>query len=177
MTDPETKSRRGVGVALAVLGAIIIALGIVFFYYVLPVQSVGPAQPIPFSHRLHVTVKEIDCRFCHNTVGYTRFAGMPAPEKCLFCHQYIITAHPRIKDLHRYVDSGQPIAWEKVTWLPDHVYFSHQRHVRFGLDCRECHGPVETMDRVYRAHEFFMGFCLECHQKNSAPVGCTVCHQ
>jgi hypothetical protein len=177
MADSERRSRRGVGVTLAVLGAVFVALGFVFFYYVYPIQSVGPAQPIPFSHRLHVTVKEIDCRFCHNTAGYTRFAGMPPPQKCLFCHQFIIPAHPRIVELRRRVESGESVAWEKVTWLPDHVYFSHQRHVRFVLDCSRCHGPVETMDRVSRTQEFNMGFCLECHQRNNVPVGCTVCHQ
>jgi len=177
MTEEIRKPRRGLGIALAIFSAIIVAFGFVFFYYVYPVQSVGPAQPIPFSHRIHVTVKEIDCRFCHNTVDYTRFAGMPPPEKCLFCHQYIIPAHPRIADLRRYAERGEPIAWEKVTWLPDHVYFTHQRHVRFGLDCRECHGRVESMDRVNRAQEFYMGFCLECHQKHGVSVGCTICHQ
>lgn len=177
MTDEKVESGRGTGVAIAIICAIAVALGIVFFYYVYPVGSVGPAQPISFSHRLHVGVKEIDCRFCHNTAEYTRFAGMPSPEKCLFCHEHVIPAHPQIVRLRGYFDSGHPVDWVKVTWLPDHVYFSHQPHVRFGFECRECHGAVETMDRVRRSKEFIMGFCLECHQHNDVSVGCTVCHQ
>jgi len=102
---------------------------------------------------------------------------MPTQEKCLFCHNYIIPTHPQILKLRGYAERGEPISWEKVTWLPDHVYFSHQRHVRFGFACGRCHGPIEKMDRIYRAREFNMGFCLECHQQNKASVDCTVCHQ
>jgi hypothetical protein len=37
-------------------------------------------QPVPFSHKHHVGDDGIDCRYCHNSVEKSRFAGMPSSE-------------------------------------------------------------------------------------------------
>ena len=76
---------------------------------------------------------------------------------------------------------GEPIPWIKVTYLPDHVYFSHQQHIRSGIDCARCHGDVEQMDRVYEENRLLMGFCVECHRgqtESELPLlDCVTCHQ
>jgi len=56
---------RGFAVALAVTCTSLFSVGPIYFY---PHLRIGPPQPIPFSHRLHVGVKEIDCHFCHYSV-------------------------------------------------------------------------------------------------------------
>ena len=33
----------------------------------------------------------------------------------------------------------------RVNKLPEFTYFPHKAHVRAGLKCQTCHGPVETM--------------------------------
>ena len=48
--------------------------------------------------------------------------------------------------------------------LPEFVQFSHKAHVR-NLECQDCHGPVEEMDRVYQWAPLTMGWCLECHRQ------------
>ncbi|MBN1475225.1 cytochrome c3 family protein [Candidatus Sumerlaeota bacterium] len=172
---------QGIAALSALLSSLIVGFGLVYFYFIYPVARAGPAQPVPFSHRLHVDVKEIDCRFCHSTVERAPNAGLPAAEKCLFCHNHIITEHEVIQNLRGYVERGEPIPWVKVTYLPDHVYFSHQQHVRSGIDCARCHGDVEQMDRVYEENRLLMGFCVECHRgqtESELPLlDCVTCHQ
>ena len=43
------------------------------------VNQVGVAkeQPVPFSHKHHVTDVGIDCRYCHTAVEKGPFAGIP----------------------------------------------------------------------------------------------------
>ena len=82
--------------------------------------------------------------------------------------------------------NGEPIKWNKVHNLPDHVFFSHQQHVNVGgLQCQNCHGdvstysvgriaPVEEINTLIDAYPgiiqlskptLTMGWCIECHNK------------
>jgi hypothetical protein len=134
------------------------------------------AQPIPFSHRLHVTDKEIDCYYCHPYAERSINAGLPSVEKCLGCHDYIIPDHEEIKKLKAYHKSGAPLPWKRVYYNPDHVYFPHFRHLAKDLKCQQCHGEVEQVDRLHQV-TFYMGFCIDCHQKLEASLECVACHQ
>src|SRR3974377_875874 len=48
-------------------------------------------QPVPFSHQHHVGGLGIDCRYCHTSVEYSSFAGMPPTQTCMNCHSQIWT--------------------------------------------------------------------------------------
>jgi len=157
--------------------SVLAAVGFVFFFYVYPYMNLGPEQPIPFSHRLHAGVKEIQCRFCHPYVDRAARPGLPPVRKCLFCHTYIIKEHPQIRKEHAYFDSSTPTPWQEVYYLPEHVFFSHQPHMRRDFACAECHGEVESMDRLKAAVDLTMGFCIACHREYEANVGCWLaCH-
>jgi len=159
-------------VALSVL----LCLGFVFFFYASPATRVGAAQPIPFSHRLHAGHKAIDCRFCHPYVERSHYPGLPPVEKCLYCHNYIIANHPEIRKEHNYFDTNTPTPWVKVFYLPEHVLFNHQRHIKKEIACEQCHGEIKQMDRL-KGKRFKMGFCLECHRKREVNIGCWLaCH-
>jgi hypothetical protein len=138
----------------------------------------GPAltQPIPFSHRLHVTDKSIDCFFCHPYGKRSINAGLPSVDKCLGCHKYIIPEHEEILKLKAYKDRQQPLPWIRVYYNPDHVYFPHMRHLAKNVRCAECHGEVERVDRLNQV-TFYMGFCLNCHNRRGATRECVACHQ
>jgi len=79
-----------------------------------------------------------------------------------------------------------PVAWMKVHNLPDFAYFDHRSHVRAGVMCQTCHGPVETMERVRQVATLSMGWCVNCHRTSTAqgvagrPVNastdCVTCH-
>ncbi len=147
-----------------------------YFFYIPPATDIGPEQPIPFSHRIHAGVKEIQCAYCHPYVARSNHPGLPPVEKCLHCHQYIIIKHPWIEEEHRYYNTKTPTPWKKVNYLAEHVLFNHQRHINSDIECRECHGAVETMDRI-KGTQFQMGFCINCHQQKKANLGCWLaCH-
>ncbi len=80
----------------------------------------------------------------------------------------------------------EPITWTRVYRLPDFVYFNHSAHVNVGVACQQCHGPVETMDRLQQVPDLTMGWCVNCHRTANAtgvaskPVhpstDCSTCH-
>jgi len=43
------------------------------------------------------------------------------------------------------------------------------------LDCRECHGNIEIMDRI-KYHKFEMVFFINCHRIIDASVDCVTRH-
>ncbi|MBW2201314.1 MAG: cytochrome c3 family protein [Deltaproteobacteria bacterium] len=156
--------------------SVLLVLGFLYFFYVSPATRIGPEQPIPFSHRVHSGVKAIQCQFCHPYVGRSINPGIPPVEKCLYCHQYIIANHPWIRKEHEYFNTRTPTPWKKAFYLPEHVLFNHQRHIKKEIECQQCHGQIETMDRI-RGKRFKMGFCVECHQNKAANLDCWLaCH-
>ena len=80
----------------------------------------------------------------------------------------------------------RPIPWTQVHNLPDHVYFDHRAHMSAGIRCQQCHGPVESMQRVEQFSRLSMGWCVNCHRDASqhgvqgqsveASLDCTACH-
>ena len=146
-------------------------------YYLGGESGLGPAQPIPFSHRVHVTDKQIDCRFCHSAADRGPQAGVPPLETCMFCHRSVIVEHEEIRKLWGFYERGEPVPWVRVFDVPDHVYFTHRMHLRQELDCAECHGEIGAEDRVTMPEEFLMGFCIRCHKSRRGPMDCVACHR
>ncbi len=160
----------------AAVGTLVFAAGILFFFYKSRASRLGTVQPIAFSHRIHAGVEAIPCAFCHPYVKRSIFPGMPPVEKCLFCHRYIIARQPEIRKIRHYFDTNTPIPWKKLSYLPEYVVFRHQRHIRRGIACQACHGPIQTMDRIPRKR-FTMGFCLGCHRLEKVDTDCWLsCH-
>ena len=154
----------------------VLILGFLYFFYMPPGSSIGPTQPIAFSHRLHAGHKAIDCYYCHPYVGRSIHPGLPPVEKCLHCHQYIIANHPEIKKEHQYFNTQTPTPWVKVYALAEHVVFNHQRHIKKEIVCQSCHGQVKQMDRLI-GQRFQMGFCIACHMQKKANTDCWLaCH-
>ncbi len=59
-----------------------------------------------------------------------------------------------------------PIEWVRIHNLPDHVYFNHAQHVTVGqLECQNCHGPIQEMEKVYQYSPLSMGWCINCHRQ------------
>jgi hypothetical protein len=159
--------------ALAGLGMAAMAI----FYAVYYQDKVGPAQPLPFSHRVHAGVKQIGCVVCHRGVASSSDAGMPPLQTCMLCHEHIIREFPYIRQLREQYEQGVPIAWLQVDTLNEYAFFDHRMHLRRGIDCGYCHGDIKDMDRVFQAHEFQMGFCIQCHRDNGASHDCFTCHR
>jgi hypothetical protein len=172
--DPVFNAKKWYKWFFVASGFIVLLL---YFYYLFPEHDVGPKQPIPFSHRVHAGVKEINCRFCHPYVERSDHAGLPSVEKCFYCHKYVIPTHPWIKKEKEHLDKKVPVPWVQVFFVPDHVKFRHMPHINWAkLDCKECHGDVAAQDRLKRV-DFQMGFCIDCHKKKNAQLDCWLaCH-
>ena len=167
---------------------------------VLPPRA--PRQPIFFNHVIHAGSFQIPCQYCHADARRSEYAGLPSVERCLGCHKIIgAQDNPEIAKIHDYAKRGQPIPWVRIFKLPEFTYFPHRAHVRFGLECQTCHGPVERMrvvgadtgpqlsDDLLRLVGFrpppralTMGWCVECHREQNAtrgskaPLDCVTCH-
>jgi mono/diheme cytochrome c family protein len=177
-------------------------------------EGYQPEQPIKFSHSIHVCENEVDCQYCHSSASKSKHSGIPSTNVCMNCHkgikkgkQYgteeigkIYAAIGFDPATGTYLDGegnngyktpqddfdGEPIKWNKVHNLPDHVYFNHSQHVVVGgLECQNCHGDVEkyTVGRIAPVDEvaalvndypgliplskptLTMGWCIECHNK------------
>jgi hypothetical protein len=121
-------------------------------------------QPIAFDHRHHVRDDGIDCLYCHDAAERSPYAGVPATERCMGCHNQIWNDTPSIAPLRDSAMTGQPIRWQRVHSLPDFVYFDHSIHVNRGIGCVSCHGRVDDMAAVYQVHRLTMSWCLDCHR-------------
>lgn len=161
----------------AVVGGIAFIIGYFVNYQFFSDRA--PVQPINFSHKIHAGDNQIQCQYCHIYAERSRVSGVPNVKRCMGCHQIIKTDSPEIQKVASYWDKKEPIPWVKVYNLPDHVYFPHKRHVRAGVDCKNCHGDVATMARIEKVSSLQMGWCLSCHTKREVKNGrdCWTCHK
>ncbi len=152
---------------LVVLGALATGAFGAFWYYWTPKYTrVGymPAQPIPFSHKIHAGQLGIDCRYCHSFVETAAHSNIPTAQVCMGCHSQVQKENPKLAPLHEAWATGKSIPWVQVHKTPDHAYFNHSVHVNRGVSCVSCHGRVDQMDVVYHAESHTMKFCLDCHR-------------
>lgn len=157
-------SKASILVGLVLVGSILgIVLNINRIYFVNQV-NVAIDQPVPFSHKHHVTGMGIDCRYCHTTVEESAFAGVPPTETCMTCHSQIWTEAPILEPVRASFRDGIPIEWNRVHDLPDFTYFNHSIHVNQGIGCQSCHGPVDQMPLMWKAESLNMEWCLDCHR-------------
>ncbi len=174
---PTSITARLIMVLVIFIGGVL-TYKVVYFYNgpILSLSTFTPEQPIAFSHKLHAGDMKVPCQYCHTYARRSEMAGVPSLKTCDNCHANLTKQSPAITALKKNIETNTPIEWNRVYDLPDHVWFSHKRHIKKGFACQECHGPVETMEVVGKVNEHKMGFCLNCHQDNKAPTDCYTCH-
>jgi hypothetical protein len=121
-------------------------------------------QPVQFSHAHHVGGMGIDCRYCHTSVEESAFANIPPTKTCMNCHSQIWATAPILEPVRASFRNNTPLQWNRVHDLPDFVYFNHSIHVKQGVGCATCHGPVDKMPLVYQQAPLTMQWCLDCHR-------------
>jgi hypothetical protein len=195
----------GIGVVFSV---VVLASRAPMFHLPANHQGYEPAQPIAYSHRLHAGELQVQCQYCHFGADKSRYAGIPPANVCMNCHRFVkapmgaVRAEdelatkekraPRevvsteLAKLYDAVDHARPIAWTRIHSLPDFVYFDHRAHVNAGVVCQQCHGPVESMERVRQVSDLSMGWCVNCHRQANqtgvagrrvnASTNCSTCH-
>jgi hypothetical protein len=121
-------------------------------------------QPFQFSHAHHAGGMGIDCRYCHTSVEKSSFAGIPPTKTCMNCHSQIWANAPILEPVRASFRNDKPLNWIRVNDLPDFVYFNHQIHIKQGVGCDTCHGPVDKMPLMYQAKPLLMEWCISCHR-------------
>ncbi len=137
-------------------------------------------QPISFNHSLHIDEVDLECTDCHLQVEVHQRATLPALEVCQDCHSEAITETVAEEKLLAYTTTDAAIPWQRIYTVPDHVYFSHRRHVTLGdLDCELCHGAVAemTVPAEHPVMEMSMDFCVDCHAERQITNDCLACHR
>jgi hypothetical protein len=176
---------------LTVLVSLAIVVALALGACTRPREGYQPEQPIPFSHYTHAGQNEIACQYCHVGPAMGRHSTVPSTNICMNCHLVVATDREPIKKLTEAYNNGTPIKWVKVHDLPDHAYFDHQPHVAFFQQnvegntapgkmqgvCANCHGNVDEAAVVKTENEFNMGWCVNCHRENDAPIDCQTCHR
>lgn len=156
-------------------------------------RGYAPVQPIVFSHKKHAGELGVACLSCHHGAQMSDVAGVPSLEACMACHLVVKKRasdgqlSPEIAKLTAAWDARGEIAWNRVHSLPRFSHFSHRAHVANEMLCQECHGPVQTMERLRQASSLSMGWCVSCHRLEAAeapshwkraggPLDCAACH-
>jgi hypothetical protein len=133
-------------------------------------------QPVPFSHKLHLTF-DMKCQECHPNPEPGDRMTLPAADKCMECHRTIVKDKPSIQKLAEFAKSKQSIPWVRIYVVSGWVFWNHRSHLEAGMKCEACHGEVGKMEVLTAATNVTtMAGCVDCHKKNEASTGCQYCH-
>ena len=69
--------------------------------------NVARQQPVPFSHKHHVTDDGIDCRYCHTSVEKSSYAGVPTTQICMSCHSKLWLNSSMLEPVRASYANGQ----------------------------------------------------------------------
>ena len=138
--------------------------------------SVAPAQPLPYSHKTHIS-RGLQCRQCHTNPDPGSQMTFPPVTTCMGCHSSVAKDRPTIVKLTEMSKSGQPIPWVRVYEVTPGVIWSHRRHLQGGMQCVMCHGQVGQLDAMAQTTAVTsMASCISCHQGHKAKTDCQTCH-
>ena len=137
-------------------------------------------QPISYNHKIHIEAAELSCIDCHIYYEEYASASIPNIEICGECHsdEPISNSYEEVK-LLEFINDERLIHWRQIYNVPDHVYFSHRRHVVLGeIECNECHGNVAELITPIDKQDFemTMDFCMDCHKEHNVTNDCLTCH-
>jgi hypothetical protein len=127
-------------------------------------QGITLAQPVPFSHDHHTAVLGIHCVYCHTSVEESASAGIPPTQTCMNCHSQIWADSPMLEPVRESYRTKESIEWARIHDLPDFAYFNHSIHIKKGVGCETCHGPINEMPLVRQHATLQMQWCLDCHR-------------
>ncbi len=136
-------------------------------------------QPISYNHKIHYTEVGLDCTDCHKGVENDIRATLPSLKVCEACHSEPQGDSPEEAKVVEAVNSNTEIQWKRIYRVPEHVFFSHRRHVTAGkIACEECHGKVDelTAPAPRQLVPIKMKNCMKCHDNKSISNDCIHCH-
>ena len=134
-----------------------------------------PRAELIFNHTLHVKEVGAECATCHaNATTSTKPDDGLTPDMsvCGTCHD--------IKDPNAGTACHQNPTQVKLlpTRVENYDVFSHQQHLKTGLNCQSCHTKVLESVQISAEQTLLpkMMDCLACHQKKGQTQECASCH-
>ena len=93
-TDHSPRSMRTRIITIALAAAFAVSLVTLAGAWRLPGNNQGyePVQPIAFSHKLHAGDMKVACLYCHAGAERSRYAGIPALNVCMNCHEKVTSS-------------------------------------------------------------------------------------
>ena len=161
------------------LSSYVFALLLALFFPIL-VAGANSSQPIRFNHKKHAGEMSLPCTTCHQAVKEQTFASLPQTGTCMTCHAAALTKNPEEEKIRQYAAKKEKIAWKRIYQMPDHVFFSHRRHVVSAkIECVTCHGKMAELTEppTRPLVQQSMSWCIACHQEKRASVDCNACHK
>jgi hypothetical protein len=143
-------------------------------------RSPAVPQPIAFNHKLHIEGEDLDCDFCHEYVRVSAHAGLPGAEICAECHDTQQGDSEEAARVTTLIEQGEPLRFNKLFSLPDHVFYTHRRHVGIGeLECQDCHGGIAETELPPERPLILvsMDYCMDCHRDQGETLDCNACHR
>jgi len=145
-----------------------------------------PAEGEPLAdinHAIHLD-RDLECVDCHVGVQTHAAAGVPGILICVECHEDeedTMAETPNGRRILDHILAKKQLWWPQLYKLPDHVVFSHRRHVALGkIACDTCHGDMASSttlpDRPVEA-TLTMDGCMDCHTRKEAELDCFACHR
>jgi hypothetical protein len=157
-------------------------------HVIYPAQTLG----VRFDHRRHVGLGAT-CTTCHERAKTSKRSAdslLPGGTRCDGCHgtnhrTREVAAGPDLIGQCGYCHVGyRPGDGTKVARLvipAPNLRFDHAVHAARGVECKKCHGSVESLELATVDQLPRMRACLECHQRKAAKAGeasgaCPTCH-
>ena len=142
----------------------------------------GPTvpQPVAFNHLKHTSDLELACDFCHKYVRSGAHAGLPDAGTCSMCHRAPQGDSDEAARVTELLEAGDPLRFNKLFRLPDHVFYTHRRHVGIAeLECANCHGAIAETERPPERAlvRVSMDSCMDCHRERGETLDCNACHR
>ena len=137
-------------------------------------------QPIAYNHSIHINDVGMECDECHTGVENRARATLPSIEVCEDCHSEMNGETNAEAFVVEAIENNKEINWNRVYNLPDHVFFSHRRHVSLGkIECTQCHGAIQDFESPPKIPhiELTMDFCMDCHEEHKVNNDCLACHR
>ncbi|NIR44762.1 MAG: cytochrome c3 family protein [Gemmatimonadetes bacterium] len=137
-------------------------------------------QPVEFNHQKHTEQLGLNCEFCHKYVTAGAHAGLPDVRTCSMCHSRRQGTSEEAARVTELIEQGDSLRFNKLFRLPDHVFYTHRRHVGIAeLECQNCHGAIASTKRPPKRAlvNVTMDFCMDCHREQGATLDCNACHR
>ncbi|MDH5719204.1 MAG: cytochrome c3 family protein [Spirochaetia bacterium] len=118
---------------------------------------------VRFSHSYHPP-DEVECTNCHVNIAESAKEtddNLPVKHKvCIECHEN---------------DELSPVVFYRPR--PKHkLFFNHQVHIEQEIACDDCHKDISSEEYVSGQGFPKMAVCYECHDGETAPKTCSLCH-